>query len=172
MHNAVKLIAMKNLCVFAILLCAFVPYSQAQSYKGKNDHKINVGYELYGIGNGIKASYDFGLNELFNARLSKYKLVLMSQKAEHEYAGVMCGIMDQYASMFGKKDHVLRLDCRTHEHEYYQLDMKELVIALCDTGIKHKLASSEYNTRREECETGVRILQKNNSAFLLRFVYD
>ena len=112
----------------------------------------------------IECGFAFGLNEVFNARLSKYKLALMSQKAEHEYAGVMCGIMDQYASMFGKKDHVLRLDCRTHEHEYYHLDMKELVIALCDTGVKHKLVSSGYNTRREECEAGVRILQKSNSA--------
>ncbi len=110
----------------------------------------------------IECGFAFGLNELFNTNLSKYQLALMAQKAEHEYAGVMCGIMDQYASMFGKKDHVFRLDCRSYEHTYFPFEMDEKVIALCDTKVKHQLASSEYNDRRKECEKGVSILQKFN----------
>ncbi len=82
----------------------------------------------------------------------------MSQKAEHEYAGVMCGIMDQFASMFGKKDHVFKLDCRSHEHNYFPLAMKDHTIALVNTKVEHELASSEYNKRRQECEEGVRVL--------------
>ena len=108
----------------------------------------------------IECGFAFGLNELFNTQIPKYKLALMAQKAEHEYAGVMCGIMDQYASMFGMSDHVFRLDCRTHEHAYFSFEMKDLVIVLCDTQVKHELASSEYNTRREECDKGVQILKK------------
>ena len=67
----------------------------------------------------LECGFAYGLNDLFDAKLSKYELALMAQKAEHEYAGVMCGIMDQYASLFGKKNHVFRLDCRSHEHQYF-----------------------------------------------------
>lgn len=118
------------------------------------------------IGAGLSSSaalecgFAFGLNEIFKTNFSDYQLVKMSQKAEHEYAGVMCGIMDQYASVFGKKEQAFKLDCRTHEHSYYQLSMKNHLIALVDTKVKHELASSEYNQRRKECEEGVSILQK------------
>jgi galactokinase len=88
-------------------------------------------------------------------------LVKLSQKAENEFVGVKCGIMDQFASMFGQSDHVIKLDCRSMEYEYYPFDMSEYRIVLCDTQIKHSLASSEYNTRRQECEMGVEILQKH-----------
>ena len=108
----------------------------------------------------IECGFAYGFNKLVNAGFSDYQLVQMAQKAEHEYAGVMCGIMDQYASMFGKKDHVLRLDCKAIEHEYFPFKMNNLVIALCDTQVKHELASSAYNERRKECEGGVSILQK------------
>ncbi len=108
----------------------------------------------------LECGFAYGLNDLFDAKLSKYELALMAQKAEHEYAGVMCGIMDQYASLFGKKDHVFRLDCRSHEHQYFPFEIDDYVIALVDTKVKHKLASSEYNLRRQECEKGVSILQQ------------
>jgi len=108
----------------------------------------------------IECGYAFGLNELYQSNIPKYQLVKMAQKAEHEYAGVMCGIMDQYASMFGKEDQVFRLDCRSHEHEYFPLKMDDYIIALCDTRVKHALASSEYNQRRIECEAGVNLLKK------------
>lgn len=108
----------------------------------------------------IECGFAFGLNALLDVKILKYQLVKMAQKAEHEYAGVMCGIMDQFASMFGKEDHVFRLDCRTHEHEYFPLKMDDHVIALCDTQVKHTLASSAYNQRRTECENGVTVLRK------------
>jgi len=118
------------------------------------------------IGAGLSSSaalecgFAFGLNKIFKTNFSDYQLLKMSQKAEHEYAGVMCGIMDQYASVFGKKEKVFKLDCRTYEHSYYQLSMKNHLIALVDTKVKHELASSEYNQRRIECQKGVSILKK------------
>jgi galactokinase len=74
---------------------------------------------------------------------------------------VQCGIMDQFASMFGKKDHVIKLDCRSLEYEYKPFDMKGIRIVLFDTNIKHSLASSEYNTRRLQCEAGVAMVQQH-----------
>ena len=82
----------------------------------------------------------------------------MSQKAENEFVGVNCGIMDQFASVFGRKDHVFRLDCRSLDFEYYPLNLYDNGILLVDTKVKHSLAASEYNTRRKECEAGVRLL--------------
>jgi galactokinase len=82
-------------------------------------------------------------------------MVGMAQKAEHEYAGVMCGIMDQFASMMGKKDHVIRLDCQSLEYEYAPLKLEGYKIVLFNTNVKHALASSEYNARRNECHQAV-----------------
>lgn len=110
----------------------------------------------------IECGFAFGVNDLIKSNFTKYELVRMAQKAEHEYAGVMCGIMDQYASMFGKKGYALKLDCRSHEHIYFPLELEHHVIALVDTGVKHTLASSEYNIRRKECETGVEILKQSD----------
>ncbi len=127
------------------------------------------------IGSGLSSSaaiecgFATGLNELYKANIEKYQLTLMAQKAEHEYAGVLCGIMDQYASMFGRKDQVFKLDCRDHEHEYFPLDLEDHVIVLCDTRVKHKLADSAYNKRRQECDDGVRTLQEfDRSVIALR----
>ncbi len=108
----------------------------------------------------VECSVVFALDELLQTGLEKIEMVKMAQKAEHEYAGVKCGIMDQFASMFGKKDHVLRLDCLSLQYEYFQLRMDGLKIVLLDTGVKHSLASSEYNVRREQCEEGVKMIQK------------
>src|SRR5690606_11651782 len=77
------------------------------------------------------------------------------------YAGVKCGIMDQFASMFGKKDHVFRLDCRSLEYQYFPFQLTDYEVILCNTKVEHSLASSEYNTRRQECEAGVKALQKH-----------
>jgi galactokinase len=108
----------------------------------------------------VECSVVFALNELLQTKLEKIEMVKMAQRAEHEYAGVKCGIMDQFASMFGKKEHVLRLDCRSLQYEYFPLKMEGLKIVLLDTGVKHSLASSEYNVRREQCEEGVATIQK------------
>ncbi len=86
----------------------------------------------------------------------------MAQKAEHVFAGVMCGIMDQFASMMGKAGHVIKLDCRSLEYEYVPFDFDDIEIVLFDTKVKHSLASSEYNTRRKECEKGVAEIKKHH----------
>jgi galactokinase len=90
----------------------------------------------------------------------------MSQKAENEYVGVQCGIMDQFASAFGKEEAVIRLDCRSLDYEYFPFPMDEYLLVLCDTSVKHSLASSAYNTRRLECEQGTAILQKYDAKIL------
>ncbi len=102
----------------------------------------------------------FALNELNSLSLDRLEIVKMSQKAENEYVGVQCGIMDQFASAFGKKDYVIRLDCRSLEYEYFPFPMTDYLLVLCDTSVKHSLADSEYNTRRLECEAGVKVLKK------------
>jgi galactokinase len=87
----------------------------------------------------------------------------MAQKAEHEYAGVLCGIMDQFASMMGKKDHVIKLDCRSLEFSYVPFELNGYSILLLNTNVKHSLASSEYNTRRKECEQAVAWVKESHS---------
>jgi galactokinase len=109
----------------------------------------------------VECGLAFALNHLFNFNIDTFTLVKMAQKAEHEFAGVQCGIMDQFASMFGKRNHVIKLDCRSLEYQYYNFEMSEYRIVLCDTNVKHSLASSEYNTRRKECEEGVALLQQH-----------
>ena len=107
----------------------------------------------------VECATAYALNELFKTGFDKITLVKMAQLAEHEYAGVKCGIMDQFASMFGEENKVIRLDCRSLEYEYYPLEMKGLAVVLLDTNVKHSLASSEYNVRRKQCETGVTLIQ-------------
>jgi galactokinase len=108
----------------------------------------------------VECGIAFAINELINSKCSKEELAFIAQKAEHEFAGVQCGIMDQFASVMGKKEHVLRLDCKTMAYKFFPFPMEEYQIVLCDTGVKHSLASSEYNTRRKECESGVALLAK------------
>lgn len=110
----------------------------------------------------VECATAFALNELFGLGISRKELTSIAQKAEHEFAGVMCGIMDQFASMFGKKDHVIKLDCRTLDYEYEPLKMEGYKILLLNTNVKHSLASSEYNTRRQQCEEGVALVQKHH----------
>ncbi|CAN5893987.1 galactokinase [soil metagenome] len=118
------------------------------------------------IGSGLSSSaavecgLAFGLNHLFQLNIEPFELARISQKAEHTFAGVMCGIMDQFANMFGRREHVVRLDCRSHDYAYYPFAMADYRIVLCDTQVKHSLASTEYNTRRQECEAGVALLQE------------
>lgn len=102
----------------------------------------------------------FALNQLYDLQLPKLEMVRISQAAENEYVGVKCGIMDQFASMFGKKGHAILLDCRSLKFEYVPLDLHQHAIVLMDTRVKHSLASGEYNIRREQCEMGVKALRK------------
>jgi galactokinase len=108
----------------------------------------------------IECAVAYGLNELFELGIDKLELAFMAQKAEHEFAGVQCGIMDQFASFFGKKDHVVLLDCATMEFKYFPLALTGYQIVLFDTGVKHALVNSEYNKRRQECEQGLAMIKK------------
>ena len=109
----------------------------------------------------VECATVFALNELLQTDIDRLTMVSMAQKAEHEYAGVMCGIMDQFASMMGKKDYVIKLDCRSLEYEYVPFKLEGLKVLLLNTSVKHSLASSEYNTRRKECETAVEWVKQN-----------
>jgi len=121
------------------------------------------------IGSGISSSaalecgLAFGLNELFNLNLSKQTLVELSQRAEHNYVGTKCGIMDQFASVMSKKDHVILLDCQSLEYEYIPIHIEPFKILLLNTNVSHNLASGEYNTRRNQCEKGVEMIKKKYS---------
>src|SRR5438270_1495636 len=84
----------------------------------------------------------------------------MAQRAEHLFAGVRVGIMDMFASAFGKIDHVIKLDCRSLDYEYVPMKMDGIKIVLLNSNVEHSLASSEYNTRRQQCEAGVALIQK------------
>lgn len=109
----------------------------------------------------VECAIIFALSELFGLQLDKQDMVRMAQKAEHEFAGVKVGIMDMFASMFGKKDHAIRLDCRSLSYQYEPLSLDGTRILLLNTNVKHSLSSSEYNTRRAQCEQGVEWVKKN-----------
>ncbi len=100
----------------------------------------------------LENSLVYGLNALFDLGLSKKEMIFISQKAEHHFAGVKCGIMDQFASMFGKKDHVLLLDCKNIEATPYPINLNQYELLLINTHVKHKLADTAYNNRRATCE--------------------
>ncbi|MDF1518771.1 MAG: galactokinase [Lutibacter sp.] len=101
----------------------------------------------------LENSVVFGLNEIFNLGLSKEEMILISQKAEHNYVGVKCGIMDQYASMFGIKNNALLLDCRTIKSKPFEINFKDHELLLINTNVKHSLSDSAYNDRRSVCES-------------------
>jgi galactokinase len=106
----------------------------------------------------IECVFGTALNSLFGLGLDKLKIAKTGQLAEHNYAGVRCGLMDQFASMHGKEGHVIRLDCRSLHYEYAPLELNGHELILTDTRVKHSLASTEYNHRRAACEEGVRII--------------
>ena len=102
----------------------------------------------------------FSLMHLFDINISKQTMVQIAQRAENNFVGVNCGVMDQFASMFGKADHVIKLDCADLSYTYFPFKLDGISIVLFDTFVKHSLASSEYNTRRHECETGLAALRQ------------
>ncbi|WP_310395409.1 galactokinase [Hymenobacter sp.] len=110
----------------------------------------------------VECGLAFALNHLLGAGLAPMELARMAQKAEHTYAGVLCGIMDQFASLFGRAGQVVRLDCRSLDYAYFPFDTRACRIVLCNSGVKHSLASTAYNTRRQECERGVAVLQRHH----------
>ena len=101
----------------------------------------------------LESCFAFALNDMFNDnKIDKFELAKIGQSTEHNYCGVNCGIMDQFASVFGKKDHLMRLDCRSLEYQYYPFDAKGYKLVLIDSRVKHELVDSPYNKRRESCE--------------------
>jgi len=117
------------------------------------------------IGSGLSSSaalecgIGYALDQLFELQLERWDLIKMAQKAEHNFAGVQCGIMDQFAVIQGKKDHFIRLDCYSLEFEYFPFKDSQFSIVLCNSMVKHALVDSEYNNRRQECESGVKVLK-------------
>lgn len=108
----------------------------------------------------VEGAIGFGLNQIFNLRISREELAKTGQLAEHHFAGVKSGIMDQFANLFGRKDHVIRLDCRDLSYRYFPFHFPDYKIVLCNSMVHHSLASSEYNIRRKQCEEGVEIIKK------------
>lgn len=106
----------------------------------------------------LENSFVFGLNELFDLKLSKLEMIYISQRAEHNYVGVKCGIMDQYASMFGRENDALLLDCKTMISKPYTIDFNEYEMVLVNSNVSHNLVDAEYNNRREVCERVAKLL--------------
>ncbi len=118
------------------------------------------------IGAGISSSAALecglatGINELFDLGLTQLEIVKLSQLAEHNYVGTQCGIMDQFASVMSKKNHIIKLDCESLEYELVPFMIEPYGLLLLNTNVSHSLSTSEYNTRRAECEQGVTLLQQ------------
>ena len=101
----------------------------------------------------LESTFAFAINDLYNDnKIDKFELARIGQSTEHNYCGVNCGIMDQFASIFGKKGNLMRLDCLTMEFEYFPFDPKGYKLFLIDSVVKHELIDSPYNKRRESCE--------------------
>lgn len=110
----------------------------------------------------LECASGFAFNELFGFGFAKLDLVKMGQAAENQFVGVNCGIMDQFASVFGKEKHLIRLDCRSLDYTYIPFNDDEIEIVLFNTNVKHSLASSAYNERRAQCERGVELIRQHH----------
>lgn len=110
----------------------------------------------------LESTYAYALNDLFSLNIDKFELAKIGQSTEHNYCGVNCGIMDQFASVFGKKGSLIRLDCRSLEYKYFPFDPKGYKLVLLDSVVKHELASSAYNKRRKSCENVVAAIRRNH----------
>lgn len=118
------------------------------------------------VGSGLSSSaalecgFLFGLNELFNLDIKPVDIALMGQSAEH-WVGINCGIMDQFSSVMGLENKVIKIDCRTLEYEYHKADFNDYSLILFDSNVKHTLMTSAYNERRKQCEEGIAIVRSN-----------
>ena len=110
----------------------------------------------------LESTFAFALNYLFDCHIDKFELARIGQSTEHNYCGVKCGIMDQFASIFGKAGNLMRLDCKTMEYKYYPFHPEGYRLVLLDSVVKHELASSAYNKRRESCERAAAAIRKNH----------
>ena len=110
----------------------------------------------------LESTFAFALNELFALGIDKFELAKIGQSTEHNYCGVKCGIMDQFASVFGKAGSLIRLDCRSLEYKYYPFNPVGYKLVLVDSVVKHELASSADNKRRQSCENVVAAIRRNH----------
>jgi galactokinase len=110
----------------------------------------------------LESTYAFALNDLFSLGIDKFELAKIGQATEHNYCGVKCGIMDQFASIFGKAGSLILLDCRSLEYKYYPFNPTGYKLVLLDTVVKHELASSAYNARRQSCEKVAATIRRNH----------
>lgn len=101
----------------------------------------------------LESCFAYALNDIFNDNsINKFELARIGQSTEHNYCGVNCGIMDQFASVMGQQGKLMRLDCRSMEFEYFPFEPEEYELILVDSRVKHELADSPYNKRRQSCE--------------------
>lgn len=116
------------------------------------------------VGSGLSSSaalecgFLYGINSLFNLQIKPIDMALMGQKAEH-WVGINCGIMDQFSSVMGLENKVIKIDCKTLEYEYHTADFNDYALILFDSNVKHSLMTSAYNQRREQCEEGLSLLK-------------
>ncbi|MGB9837152.1 MAG: galactokinase [Candidatus Saccharicenans sp.] len=143
--------------------------------QGVLDQFLKAGYKIRGIdlafggnipiGGGMSSSaaveggIAFALNHLYGLGLDLLTLTKIAQKAENEFVGVKCGIMDMFANLHGQEKKVMKIDCRSLEYEYFPFEREDVRVVISDTMVRRELASSEYNVRRRQCEEGVRLLQ-------------
>jgi len=138
----------------------------------KEKHGLSQGFTIVfsstiPMGAGLSSSaalecgIGYAMNTLFDLGLTKEEIALIGQKSEHTFVGVNCGIMDQFASVFGKKNKVIKLDCNTLQHEYYNADFKKYSLLLLDSNVKHTHLTSGYNVRRQEVEQGLKIIKEH-----------
>ncbi len=110
----------------------------------------------------LESVFAFAINDLFGNNIEKFELARIGQSTEHNYCGVKCGIMDQFASIFGKKGALMRLNCKTSEYKYFPFHPDGYKLVLIDSCVKHELASSAYNKRRESCERAAAAIRENH----------
>lgn len=110
----------------------------------------------------LESTFAFAINEIFKNGTDKFELARIGQMTEHHYCGVNCGIMDQFASLFGRAGCLIRLNCKTLEYKYFPFDPKGYKVVLIDTCVKHELASSAYNKRRASCENAAAAIRRNH----------
>ncbi|MFC6103665.1 galactokinase [Olivibacter domesticus] len=138
-----------------------------------NNYAITEGFDIAFTGDipqgaglsssaALECATAFALSELFNLNIPKLDIALFSQAAENQFVGVNCGLMDQFASVFGKEQHLIKLDCADYSYEYIPFNTTDIKILLLDTQVKHSLASSAYNERRQQCEEGVRLISAHH----------
>jgi len=118
------------------------------------------------VGSGLSSSaalecgFLFGINELFDLKIKPIDIALMGQSAEH-WVGINCGIMDQFSSVMGQENKVIKIDCRTLDYEYHDANFSDYSLILFDSNVKHSLMTSAYNERRQQCEEGIAIIKNN-----------